>query len=380
MKPSLSLCFLSAAIAGALSPFAANAQNVTVTPPNGGGFVVNNAASAAQLKIDAGGNLFLAALLSGPPQTNPACFNIANGQVGPCATFPAGATGAIGPTGATGAAGATGATGVIGPVGATGVTGMMGATGATGTTGAIGPTGATGVTGMMGVTGATGITGAIGPTGATGVTGMMGVTGATGTTGAIGPTGATGITGMMGVTGATGSAGAGTIIPFASGLPQTITTSPLPGGPSVGILVGFGNSAPTSSPLGATIDLTGGPGVATNFAFSIPRNGTLTSFAAYFSNATVMNLVGTTLTLTGQLYMSATPNNTFVPIAGTAVALTPAFTAIVPVGATANGIVTGLNIPVTAQTRLLFVGSLSITGVPVLITASGYWSGGATIQ
>jgi len=356
MKPSLSLCFLSAAIAGALSPFAANAQNVTVTPPNGGGFVVNNAASAAQLKIDAGGNLFLAALLSGPPQTNPACFNIANGQVGPCATFPAGATGAIGPTGATGAAGATGATGVIGPVGATGVTGMMGATGATGTTGAIGPTGATGVTGMMGVTGATG------------------------TTGAIGPTGATGITGMMGVTGATGSAGAGTIIPFASGLPQTITTSPLPGGPSVGILVGFGNSAPTSSPLGATIDLTGGPGVATNFAFSIPRNGTLTSFAAYFSNATVMNLVGTTLTLTGQLYMSATPNNTFVPIAGTAVALTPAFTAIVPVGATANGIVTGLNIPVTAQTRLLFVGSLSITGVPVLITASGYWSGGATIQ
>ncbi len=332
MKPSLSLCFLSAAIAGALSPFAANAQNVTVTPPNGGGFVVNNAASAAQLKIDAGGNLFLAALLSGPPQTNPACFNIANGQVGPCATFPAGATGAIGPTGATGAAGATGATGVIGPVGATGVTGMMGATGATGTTGAIGPTGATG------------------------------------------------ITGMMGVTGATGSAGAGTIIPFASGLPQTITTSPLPGGPSVGILVGFGNSAPTSSPLGATIDLTGGPGVATNFAFSIPRNGTLTSFAAYFSNATVMNLVGTTLTLTGQLYMSATPNNTFVPIAGTAVALTPAFTAIVPVGATANGIVTGLNIPVTAQTRLLFVGSLSITGVPVLITASGYWSGGATIQ
>ncbi|MBS0590941.1 MAG: hypothetical protein JSR65_09935 [Proteobacteria bacterium] len=143
MKPSFVLRHrpLSFAIASLLLPFAANAQNVTITPPSGGGFVVNNAANAAQLKIDASGNLFLAVLLSAPSQTSAVCYNTANGQVGPCATFPTGATGA---TGATGPAGATGATGSTGPVGATGIAGPTGATGVTG------PTGATGVTGAAG--------------------------------------------------------------------------------------------------------------------------------------------------------------------------------------------------------------------------------------
>ncbi|MEO7935040.1 MAG: exosporium glycoprotein BclB-related protein [Dokdonella sp.] len=417
---------LAFAILQTLSIAVVHAQDVTVTPPTGGGFVVDNGVTPL-FAIDAVGNLSIANLGTAATRSSPVCFEVATGAVGPCSNAgligPTGATGStgpmgpVGPTGATGDFGPTGATGatgaastIAGPTGVTGATGATGAAGAdstiagpTGATGVAGPPGITGPTGATGVTGATGAASTIaGPTGATGVNGATGVTGPTGATGAtgadstiagpagppglmgppgsmgpMGPNGATGATGATGVTGPAG-VGGGAIIPFASGQPVTVTT--IVGGLSgQRALIGFGNWGSATS-TGGIIDLTGGAGTNINFAFSVPRNGTITSISAFFSNTTALALIGTTVTLNGQLYASATPDNTFSPLPGTTVTLAPALTGIIANGSVSNGSVTGLSIPVTTGTRLLFVGSATAAGLTLVNSPNGYFSGGLTID
>ncbi|MEK5256480.1 exosporium glycoprotein BclB-related protein [Paenibacillus sp. FSL F4-0125] len=304
------------------------------------------------------------------------------------ATGSAGATGAIGNTGATGATGNAGATGATGSAGATGATGSAGATGATGSAGATGATGVAGVTGATGSAGATGATGSAGTTGATGsagvtgATGSAGVTGATGVagvTGATGVAGATGATGIAGVTGATGATGSGAIIPYASGLPAVMTTV-LGGLLNTSSAIGFGSTATNIAITGGTIDLTGAAGTLLNFAFSVPRTGTLTSIAAYFSTTASVSLVGSTVTITAQLYRSTTPNNTFTAVPGALVTLSPALTGLISLGSISSGNTTGLSIPVTVGERLLLVFTSTVTaGLDVAATVAGYASAGVTI-
>ncbi len=117
-----------------------------------------------------------------------------------------------------------------------------------------------------------------------------------------------------------------------------------------------------------------------NFAFSVPRDGTITSIAAYFSLTTAEALVGSTVTVTAQLWSSSTPDNTFTPVPGTLVVLSPQLTGIVALGTISNGIATGLSIPVTAQTRYILVFSTTSAGVSLINTTSGYASGGITIN
>lgn len=311
------------------------------------------------------------------------------GPTGPTGTAgEAGATGSTGSTGATGPIGPTGTAGALGPTGPTGATGSTGATGANGPTGPTGNTGATGAIGPTGPTGATGATGAIGPTGptgATGSTGPTGVTGPTGATGAIGPTGPTGATGSAGSTGATGPtgsagvAGSSALIPYASGSPVTLTTV-LGGLTNTSALVGFGSSVDGVVASGGTIDLTGGTGLNLSYAFSVPEDAVITSIAAYFSTTASVSLVGSTITITAQLYESTTPDNTFTAIPGATVTLTPSLTGLVAVGTISNGVTTGLSIPVTSQTRLLFVFSASVTGgTDVAASISGYAGAGMTM-
>ena len=319
----------------------------------------------------------------------------ATGATGPTgvtgATGPTGVTGVIGPTGATGATGPTGVTGVIGPTGATGATGPTGPTGATGedgATGATGPTGSTGATGedgATGPTGPTGVTGATGPTGLTGATGEDGATGPTGPTGSTGPTGPTGATGEDGATGATGedgatgAAGASAIIPFASGLPVSLTTiaGGLVGTPA---FIGFGSSAPGISIIGNTIDLTNPSGTLTNFAFTMPRDGVITSIDVFFSTTAALSLVGSTITIEAKLYESIAPNNTMTVVPGTTVTLTPSLTGVISIGTISKGILTGLNINVPAGTRLMLVLTARASGLSLVNTVAGYVSAGVAID
>ncbi|WP_142318835.1 exosporium glycoprotein BclB-related protein [Bacillus cereus] len=180
--------------------------------------------------------------------------------------------------------------------------------------------------------------------------------------------------------GATGPTGSGAIIPFASGGPIIITT--IAGG-LVGTtsLVGFGSSATGITPVGGIIDLTGTAlGPILNFSFSMPDDGVITSISAYFSNNVALTLVGSTVTITAQLYSSTTPDNIFTPIPGAVVTLAPALTGVVALGAIASGITTGLSIPVTAETRLLLVFSATAAGLSLLNTITGYASGGIRIS
>ena len=150
--------------------------------------------------------------------------------------------------------------------------------------------------------------------------------------------------------------------------------------PGTGSLVGFGNSYSGIDLAGVSLDLTGGPNDPRNMAFSVPMDGTITSLTGFFSSTQAMSLIGSTVTLTGQLYQSTTPNNTFTPIPGASVTLAPDLTGILALGTTANGVTTGLAIPVSAQTRLLMVYSATANGLAPSISVSGYVSGSVAIS
>ena len=117
-----------------------------------------------------------------------------------------------------------------------------------------------------------------------------------------------------------------------------------------------------------------------SMAFSMPRDGTITSIAAYYSLAAEATLAGSTVTITAQIYSSPTPNDSFTPLATASVTLAPSLTGVVAAGAIFSGINTGIAVPVTAGTRLLMVFTASVTaGIDVATILTGFTSGGITI-
>lgn len=273
-----------------------------------------------------------------------------------------GDAGAAGATGAAGAAGERGAAGAAGAAGAQGLQGVAGQTGAPGAPGADGATGASGVTGAAGAAGAPGSAGTTGATGATGAFGVTGATGASGVTGVTGTAGVTGATGGRGATGATGAAGSGggvsilssntegeAVATTSGGAPANLTVIPVNGVNTV-------NGVTTS---GGAIDLTS----QGTTGQPITRDSTITSFSAFASTTSALSLVGTTVTLTAQVWQSTTPDNQYTPIPGAQVTFTPALTGIIAIGTVSNGSTTGLNIPVTAGTNLIVVFSASAAGI-----------------
>lgn len=313
------------------------------------------------------------------------CLNCHNDNIrnsccscNPC-ICPKGPTGPQGPIGPTGPQGVQGIQGIQGPTGNTGATGATGSTGPQGIQGLQGLQGNTGATGATGVTGPTGIAGNTGPTGPTGVTGATGTTGNTGPTGPTGSTGPTGPTGNTGATGPTGATGAtplaNAIIPLSSGTPVSMTTNN-EGVDGVPSFIGFGSSDIGAEALKTTINIT----ELANHAFSMPRDGIITSLSAFFSTSQQINLTGTNVTINARLYSSSTPSNVFTEIPGTLITLTPALTGIVNEGFISRGIITGLAIPVTAETRLMVVFTSKSTGERFQNTIVGYASAGIGIS
>lgn len=169
--------------------------------------------------------------------------------------------------------------------------------------------------------------------------------------------------------------GGGAVIPFASGLNPMLMTSIAGGLVGTPSFVAFGASE--SGPnLTSPINLQG----ASSMAFSLSRDGTITSISAYFNNLAEIDLTDSTVSITVQLYQSTTPNEIFTAIPGTSFTLSPALSGIVPVGFSASGSLTGLSIPVTANTRLLLVYSITATGESLVNTVVGTASAGVTIQ
>jgi BclB C-terminal domain-containing protein len=171
-------------------------------------------------------------------------------------------------------------------------------------------------------------------------------------------------------------AGNGAIIPFTSGTPVTLTTV-LGGLLNTSSAVGFGINFPGISAASGTVNLLG----LTNMAFSMPRDGIITSLAGYLSISAALSLIGSTVTVTAQLFQSTTPNNTFVAVPGAVVTLSPSLTGVISSGSISSGITTGLNIPVTAGTRLLLLFSAEVTaGLDIAASIAGYASAGLGIS
>ena len=140
-----------------------------------------------------------------------------------------------------------------------------------------------------------------------------------------------------------------------------------PGGSLTGLVITGGNT------------ITIAPSV-TNPAFSMPRDGVLTGISAYFSNTLALTLVSSSIQITGQVFVSATPNNIFTAVTGATVTLTPSLTGV-GIGTSSNGITTGLNIPITAQSRVILVFTANVVaGIDVATLITGNISAGLNIQ
>jgi BclB C-terminal domain-containing protein len=174
-----------------------------------------------------------------------------------------------------------------------------------------------------------------------------------------------------------GEPGPGAIIPFASGLPVTLM-SLINGAAGLPAFIGFGSSGMGLPIIGGTINLTNPAGTLTNFAFSIPRSGTITALSAYFSVTAALALIGTSVTVNASLFLSPTPDNIFTE--AVTVPLAPDLTGIVTIGETASAVSSGLSIPVTAGTLALVVFTVNAAGISLLNTVIGYASAGLVIQ
>ena len=331
---------------------------------------------------------------------------------------PTGATGPVGPsggpTGPTGPDGATGATGTMGPAGPQGIEGPTGIQGIQGVAGTVGtivgtypdlislqtavPVGTPGqfyyidpdlyvwdtvsgswvdigtIAGPQGITGPQGVTGVQGPIGNTGPTGADGAVGATG---AVGPAGAS-VTGATGPTGATGVTGSSAIIPYSSGgiVSLNILAGGLAGTPAY---IGFGSSAPGITVFGNPITLDASSGVA-NFAFTIPRAGTITNILADFTVIAATSLALTPTYAVAQLYLAPAGSTTFQPLAGTQLTLNPGIT-LLAVGQLLSGnLSTSVNVAQGDQLLMVFAAENPTGGVLVLAgSINGYVSAGISI-
>jgi BclB C-terminal domain-containing protein len=222
--------------------------------------------------------------------------------------------------------------------------------GGNGEPGPAGPAGPAGPVGPAGEQGPAGADGAQGPIGLPGTPGIQGPAGADGDDGLNG-------SGAMFATGGDG-AEATTI---AGGLSGTATVLPLSG------YTVASDTLDGVSIVGGTIDLTNTPGIGQ----PVPNDLTLTSISASFSNTVAMGLVGTTVTVTAQVFSASNSSNVYTPVPGALVTLSPALTGVIPIGTISSGLTTGLAIPMTIGTKVIVVVSATAAGVTLINTVTG---------
>jgi BclB C-terminal domain-containing protein len=122
------------------------------------------------------------------------------------------------------------------------------------------------------------------------------------------------------------------------------------------------------SDVGGTIAESFSPGGPNLPSEVIPRAETITGISFQGSSTTVLSLIGTTLTVTAQLYEAAPNTTVFSAVAGASCTAAPALTGILITGTQFNCLTSGLSIPVPAQEQLIEVVSLTATGLTLVNT------------
>jgi hypothetical protein len=100
---------------------------------------------------------------------------------------------------------------------------------------------------------------------------------------------------------------------------------------------------------------------------TLPSSVTFSKLAVTISNQTALSLVGTSITITAQLYKYSSGSYSTV---GSACTLSPAFTGIVGVGATASCLTTGMTASYAAGDAGFVVLSATASGISLVNTVS----------
>jgi BclB C-terminal domain-containing protein len=141
--------------------------------------------------------------------------------------------------------------------------------------------------------------------------------------------------------------------------------------------VGFGTAAPGISVLGNTIDLSAAG--LLDYAFSVPQNGIINAISASFTVTAAVSISLGAATVQVQLYSAPATSEIFTLVPGATLTLAPSIT-IAAIGEVLSGIITGINVPITAGTQLLLVVSASNSS-PLAIASviTGSLSAGVSI-
>lgn len=164
----------------------------------------------------------------------------------------------------------------------------------------------------------------------------------------------------------------GSIIPFSSGTIPAVLVSALGGLIGTTSLIGFGSSIPGVSIVNNQIELLA---PLLSEAFSVPRNGEITSISASFRATVAVEFSGDA-TVNARIYRATEGSNTFTPT-NASVNLTPV-SGLLAVNETVSGNSSNFA-PVNVSTgdRLLMV--FSVTGPTVVTTLTGVASAGINI-
>lgn len=164
----------------------------------------------------------------------------------------------------------------------------------------------------------------------------------------------------------------GAIIPFSSGTIPAVLVTAVGGLIGTTSLIGFGTSIPGVSVVNNQINLLA---PLLSEAFSVPRNGEITSISASFRATIALDLIGSA-TVNARIYRAPEGSNTFTAT-DASVNLTP-ITGPLAVDETISGNSSNFP-PVTVSTgdRLLMV--FSVTGPTVVTTLTGVASAGINI-
>ncbi|MGE7945975.1 exosporium glycoprotein BclB-related protein [Lysinibacillus sp. NPDC093688] len=162
-------------------------------------------------------------------------------------------------------------------------------------------------------------------------------------------------------------------IAFSSGgYPATLKTA-ITGLPSEVSQVGFGTAINTiaTNPLN----------LISNEAFTVSKNGFITSIAATFVLENQADFQTSQSIISATIYKAAKGSNDFFATAATVV-LTPTLTGLKPAGAIVSGSAQ-VNVPIAVEERLVMVFSLNQTNLPAGFlggTIVGFESAGITIM
>ncbi|CAG7644015.1 hypothetical protein PAESOLCIP111_04603 [Paenibacillus solanacearum] len=150
------------------------------------------------------------------------------------------------------------------------------------------------------------------------------------------------------------------------------------GGSGIYSVLGSGGGA-NSQTLYSTgpLNLSAEPAL-TAVAQPITRNGTLTQVEASFKNTIAQSLVGSTITVYADIYVDHNNDNIYEKATG--VTLAPAYTGLVPIGETITAQSTGLQVPITAGSKLLVVYYAESMGIQMVTNLPGEVEANITIK